>query len=251
MPAREQVERILGVVRHAVARGACVSVDTGDPDVAGACLEGGAYAVNDVTCLRDERLAEVVARHGAALVLMHARGLQENMTGFSQYPDDAYGDVVTDVCTEWEWAARRARSHGVPPDALVMDPGLGFAKNARQSAELLARIGEIVASCARAGVPVAVGASRKSFLKLVDPDAGPGERIGASIAAALHAARAGVALLRVHDVRATRQAVDLARRFGQAAPSAAPSLARIHGRGPRPCSKAFCTCSRGGPSRRS
>jgi dihydropteroate synthase len=92
-----------------------------------------------------------------------------------------------------------------------MDPGLGFAKNARQSTELLARLGEVVKAV---GVPVAVGASRKSFLSAVDPDAPPGERLGASIAAALHATRAGATVLRVHDVRATRQAVDLAHRLG-------------------------------------
>jgi dihydropteroate synthase len=210
---RAQIERVLGVVRYAVSVGACVSVDTGDPDVAAACLDAGAHAVNDVTCLRDERLADVVAGHEAGLVLMHARGLQESMAGFSQYPDDAYGDVVTDVCAEWESAAHRACSHGVPAEAMVMDPGLGFAKNARQSAELLARLGEIVDSV---DAPVAVGASRKSFLTLiagVDPGAKAGDRVGASIAAALYAARVGAAMLRVHDVRATRQAVDLARQL--------------------------------------
>jgi dihydropteroate synthase len=142
---------------------------------------------------------------------MHARGRQEDMAGFSQYPDDAYADVVTEVCAEWESAAQRACSHGVRAEAMVMDPGLGFAKNARQSTELLARIGEIVGSV---DAPVAVGASRKSFLTVVDPGAPAGDRMGASIAAALHAAKAGAALLRVHDVRATRQAVDLARRLG-------------------------------------
>jgi dihydropteroate synthase len=130
------------------------------------------------------------------------------MSGFSEYPDDAYTDVVSEVCAEWESAARRACSRGVPRDAIVMDPGLGFAKNASQSAELLARIGGLVAAV---GAPVAVGASRKSFLRLVDASAGPGDRMGASIAAALHAAHAGVALLRVHDVRATRQAIELTR----------------------------------------
>jgi dihydropteroate synthase len=217
--AGTQIDRILDVVRYAVSAartagatgsGACVSVDTGDPEVAAACLDAGAHAVNDVTCLRNEGLAEVVAGREAALVLMHVRGLQEKMAGFSEYPDDAYGDVVSEVCGEWESAAVRACSRGVPPEALVMDPGLGFTKNARQSAHLLARIGEIVETI---DAPIAVGASRKSFLKLVDPDAAPGERTGASIAAALHAARAGVALLRVHDVRATRQAVDLALRL--------------------------------------
>lgn len=211
VPPPEQIARVLGVVGYAVSCGACVSVDTGSPEVAAACLDAGADAVNDTTCLRDGELAEVVAARGAGLVLMHSRDPQERMRGFSQYPDDGYGDVVRDVCAEWEAAAGRACSLGVSRDSIVMDPGLGFAKNARQSTELLARIGEVVRSV---GVPVAVGASRKSFLAVVDTDASPGQRLGASIAAGLHAARAGAVVLRVHDVRATRQAVDLAHRLG-------------------------------------
>jgi dihydropteroate synthase len=215
VPAAVQLERVLDVVRYASRRGACVSIDTTSPEVAAACLDDGACIVNDVSCLLDDQLAEVVAGSGAALLLMHARGLQRDMRGFSRYPDDGYGDVVNDVCAEWEAAASRARSRGVPPDAIVMDPGFGFSKNARQSTELLARLGEIVE---RVGVPVAVGASRKSFLALVDKDIAPSERLGASIAAALHAARAGAAILRVHDVRATRQAVDLDFELGKIAP---------------------------------
>ena len=211
VPAPEQIDRVLGVVGYAVSRGACVSVDTGSPEVAAACLDAGAEAVNDVTCLRDEALGEVVEARGAGLVLMHARDTQARMRGFSQYPDDGYADVVRDVCAEWEVAAGRACSLGVQRASIVMDPGLGFAKNARQSTELLARLREVVRAV---GVPVAVGASRKSFLCVVDADAPPGERVGASIAAALHATRSGAAVLRVHDVRATRQAVDLAHRLG-------------------------------------
>jgi dihydropteroate synthase len=207
----EQLRRVLDVVRYAAERGAVVSVDTTHPDVAGACLEAGACVVNDVSCLRDQALAGVVASAGAALLLMHARGSQQDMRGFSQYPDEAYGDVVADVLAEWNAAASRAVSAGLGRSSLVMDPGLGFAKNARQSAALLARIGEVVRGV---DVPVAVGASRKSFLAVVDADAPPGERTGASIAAALHAARAGAHLLRVHDVRATRQALDLERELG-------------------------------------
>jgi dihydropteroate synthase len=216
VPPVEQLARVLEVVRHAVRRGACVSVDTASPQVAAACLDAGACAVNDVSCLRDQALAGVVAAGGAALVLMHARGTQEQMRGFSRYPDDAYGDVVSDVLGEWERAAGRAIAAGVPRDALVMDPGLGFAKNARHSAELLARVSELVRAL---DVPVLVGASRKSFLAAaVDETAAPHERLGASIAAALHAMRAGVAVLRVHDVRATRQAIDLTRHLTTSAP---------------------------------
>jgi dihydropteroate synthase len=207
---REQIARVLEVVRHAVARGVCVSIDTAQPAVAAACLDAGACIVNDVSCMRDEALARTVAASGAALVLMHARGTQQAMPGFSDYPDDAYGDVVGDVLREWEAAAARAVAAGVSRGALVMDPGLGFAKNARHSAALLARIGEWAPGL---DVPVLVGASRKSFLAVaaVDEGAAPAQRLGASIAAALHAVLGGAALLRVHDVRATAQAIDFLR----------------------------------------
>jgi dihydropteroate synthase len=216
VPAAEQLGRILEVVRGAADRGACVSVDTADPRVAAACLDAGACLVNDVSCLRDPALAQVVAGSGAALLLMHSRPGQDAMTGFSQYPDDAYGDVVADVVQEWNAAATTAVHHGVSREALLMDPGLGFAKNARHSLELLARLAELGP---RVGVPVAIGASRKSFLAVVDRNAPPTSRIGASIMAAVHASRAGAALVRVHDVRATAQAIDLDRRLASAAPS--------------------------------
>jgi dihydropteroate synthase len=213
VPAREQIARVIDAVRHAAAQGACVSIDTADPEVADAALDAGAAVVNDTSCLRDPALAEVVARRGAALVLMHARGTQEKMRGFSQYPDEGYGDVVQDVVAEWSAAAERALGAGVPREALAMDPGLGFAKNARQSMTLLSRLDAIVRAVA---VPVVVGASRKSFLTTVEPDAAPGDRLGASIAAALHAAKRGARVLRVHDLRVTRQAVDLALRLSPA-----------------------------------
>ena len=208
VPAREQLARVLEVVRYAVGRGACVTVDTTSPEVAAACLDVGACAVNDVSCLRDVKLAGVVAASGGGLILMHARGTQEEMRGFSEYPDDAYGDVVADVGREWVEASGRAIAAGVPKEALVMDPGLGFAKNARQSLELLRRLEELVGSVE---VPVAVGASRKSFLGSGDAKVRPAERLGASLAAAVWAAREGAAILRVHDVRATAQAIDLTR----------------------------------------
>lgn len=207
VPPKEQLARVLDVVKYAADRGACVSIDTTSPEVAAACLDAGACAVNDVSCLRDDDVAKVVAAGGAALIIMHSRGSQTDMRGFSDYPDDAYGnDILGTVIEEWSTAAARAEAAGLEEDgAIWMDPGLGFAKNARQSLELLRRIGE-----QRLRYPVVVGASRKSFLKLVDPEAGPTDRAGASIAAALHAVRAGVGMIRVHDVRATAQAIDLA-----------------------------------------
>lgn len=213
VPPREQIERVLPVVGYAAERGACVSIDTTSAEVAAACLDAGAHAVNDVSLLHDESLARVVAGSGATLVLSHARGPQQDMTGFGGWPLSAYGDVVEDVVAEWALAAERAGELGVPRAGLVMDPGLGFSKASRHSFELLRRASEVVAlvngSDDEPAVPVLLGASRKSFLTLVDRSARPSEREGASIAAALHAVRAGVQILRVHDVRAARQAIDM------------------------------------------
>lgn len=205
VPAAEQLDRVLEVVRFASER-AVVSIDTTSPEVAAACLDAGAHAVNDVSLLADEGLAKVAAGSGAALILSHARAPQEDMRGFGGWPIEAYDDVVRDVLADWERAAARAAALGLPREALVMDPGLGFSKASRHSFELLRRSAELVRAL---DVPVLVGASRKSFLTLVDQGAPPEERLGASILAAVHAARAGVKIVRVHDVRATRQALDL------------------------------------------
>lgn len=204
VPAKEQLARVLETVKYA-AKHACVSIDTTSPEVAAACLDAGAQVVNDVSCLADPELASVAAGSGAALVISHARALQENMQGFGGWPLSAYDDIVTDVLADWERAAAEAARRGVSRDALVMDPGLGFSKASQHSFELLRRCQELVA---RAAAPVLIGASRKSFLTLIDK-VDPSERIGASIAAALHARRAGASIVRVHDVRATRQAIDL------------------------------------------
>lgn len=217
VPPREQLERVLPVIRYAAQRGACVSIDTTSAEVAAACLDAGAHAVNDVSLLRDEDLARVVGGSGACLVLSHSRAPQEQMSGYGGWPLDAYDDVVADVVAEWERAAARANELGVPRSSLVMDPGLGFSKASRHSLELLHRAEQLVEAVAKNGeVPVLFGASRKSFLTLADRTAtgasevaAPTAREGASIAAALHAVRAGVCVLRVHDVRATRQAIDM------------------------------------------
>ncbi len=203
---KEQLSRVLDVVKYAADRGACVSIDTTSPEVAAACLDAGACVVNDVSCLREDDLAKVVASSGAAIVIMHTRGAQAEMKGFSEYPDDAYGDdVVEAVIQEWRMAAVRAKAAGLADVAIWMDPGLGFAKNARQSMELLRQVRRFAVLDNR----VVIGASRKSFLRLVDPEAGPDDRLGASIAAAVHASWTAN-MLRVHDVRATAQAIDLA-----------------------------------------
>jgi dihydropteroate synthase len=202
VPAAEQIRRLEPALGHALAVGARVSVDTTSPEVAQFALGRGAQIVNDVSCLRDAELARVCAAHGAWLVIMHSRRPMAEMTGFSQWPDDAYADIVQDVRRDWGLAAERAVQAGMAPSKLIFDPGFGFSKNARHSYELLARLSEFRSL----GVPILSGPSRKSFLASVDGSP-PEARLGGTIAACLASARAGADVLRVHDVHEVRQAL--------------------------------------------
>ncbi|HLV68909.1 MAG TPA: dihydropteroate synthase [Polyangiaceae bacterium] len=205
VPAAEQLRRIEPAVRHAVARGALVSVDTTSPEVAEHALRLGASLVNDVSCLADPELASVCARFGATLVLMHSRGPMSKMPGFSQHPENGYRDVVGEVLIELYAARERACERGLSRDRVFFDPGLGFNKSARHSFALLqglARFGEV-------GTPLVVGPSRKSFIAAID-DAPPERRLGGTIAACLLAVERGASVLRVHDVAEVAQALAVA-----------------------------------------
>lgn len=206
VPPAEQIARMSAALEHALKRDLVVSVDTTSPEVADHALSRGARLVNDVSCLANPELAAVTARHGATLVIMHCRGSMQEQPGFSVYPDDGYVDVVTEVRAELRDARSRAAAAGLAPEHVWLDPGLGFKKNARQSFELLSRLSEL----GRDGAPLVVGPSRKSFLATVD-GAPPAERLGGTIAACLLAAERGAAVLRVHDVRAVRQALGVVR----------------------------------------
>jgi dihydropteroate synthase len=200
--AEEQLERIGAALGEALEHGAIVSVDTAHPQVAEAALRRGAHIINDVTCLSAPELAGVVARHDAYLILSHARAHQSEMSGFSEWPDDDYSDVVADVLGDLDAARATAEERGVRPERIWYDPGLGFSKNARHTIEVLSRTAELVAS----GNVIVVGASRKSFIRTLHESA-PDERLGGTLAASLWAARAGAQVLRVHDVAAVRQAL--------------------------------------------
>ena len=187
----EEVEigRVLPLVRALVAAGVTVSVDTFKPAVAAAALEAGAAMVNDVSGLADPELARLCARSGAALVVMHTRAAPKQ----AHFP--AYADVVGDVESFLREAMVRARAEGVRDDQLVVDPGPDFAKRPGESVEVLRALPRLRAL----GRPVLAAVSRKYFLGAVTGRP-PDQRLGASVAAALWAARAGAAILRVHDV---------------------------------------------------
>ncbi len=195
--AKTQIARALPAITHA-AKTSLVAVDTTSPEVARAALDAGATIVNDVSCLADPELARVCAERSAWLVLMHAR------PGSTSH----YDDVVEDLAEEWRRARDRAVESGLAEDRIVMDPGIGFGKSGEQNFAVLAGLGRLHSL----GHPLYVGASRKAFIGVAEERAGlsksePDTRVGGTVAASLAAARAGAAVLRVHDVRALRQAI--------------------------------------------
>jgi dihydropteroate synthase len=204
LSAAEERARVLPVV-EALARRVSVpvSVDTSKAYVADAALAAGAGIVNDVSGLRYEpALGEVVARRGAALVLMHMRGRPQDM-----YGQASYHDVVGEVLDELRESIAFATGAGVPRTALIVDPGLGFAKEAVHTYEALARIHEF----ADLGLPVLAGPSRKSFLtKALGTSVPASARDWGTAAAVTAAVLAGVHIVRVHAVAEMAQVVRVA-----------------------------------------
>jgi len=202
--ADEEGRRVLPVIRELAAAGVRTSVDTTRAEVAEAAIAAGAVLVNDVSGgLADKNMAELVAEAGVPWVLMHWRGHSREMYAAAQY-----GDVVTEVCAELVARVEDVVAAGVAPEQLVLDPGLGFAKNAHHNWALLARLDRIVAL----GLPVLVGASRKTFLgRLLADETGavrPAEqRDAATLATTVMAAEADVWGVRVHDAAASVDAV--------------------------------------------
>jgi dihydropteroate synthase len=202
--AAEECRRVLPVIRELSAAGVRISVDTTRADVAESAIAAGASLVNDVSGgLADDGMAKLVAEAGVPWVLMHWRGHSREM-----YAAARYGDVVTEVCAELTARVEDVVSAGVPPEQLVLDPGLGFAKNAEHNWALLAGLDRLLAL----GLPLLVGASRKTFLGrlLAGPDGEPRAAEGrdaASLATTVLAAEAGVWGVRVHDASASVDAV--------------------------------------------
>lgn len=205
VPATEEWRRLGPVLKELARRFSEVpiSVDTMKSEIAELALDAGAWAVNDVSGLRlNPAVADVCARQGAGLVLMHSRGAPSEM---ASYDHAEYEDVVADTVGELEWSVNRATSHGVERERIAVDPGLGFSKRPEQNYEILHRLRAIAAL----GFPVMVGPSRKRFLggltgsAVIDRDV-------ATAAACTAAYMEGANLFRVHAVRPVREALEVA-----------------------------------------
>jgi dihydropteroate synthase len=201
--ADEELDRVIPVIRDITRRiPTPVSIDTRKSEVAGEAIRAGARIVNDVSGLmHDPAMAYVIAGYGAAAVLMHMRGSPADMQ-----KRVSYRDVAADVIRELRVSIKAALSAGIREDALIVDPGIGFAKDASQSLELISRLEEFK----KLKLPVCIGVSRKSFISKTLGGAGAGDRLSGTIAACALAIMNGANIVRVHDVSQAKSAAVIA-----------------------------------------
>ena len=194
-----------------------LSVDTTKFEVARRALALGVAAINDISGLRaDPRLAELAAKSGAGLVLMHMRSTPRTMQ-----TDTRYDDLVGEVRQFLEGALNRATQVGCRPEQVVLDPGIGFGKSMEGNLELLARIDAFGAL----GRPILVGPSRKAFIgQLLDLPSD--DRVEGTIGACVMALERGAHIFRVHDVREVRRALEVAYRILEATPGSVEPATR-------------------------
>ena len=195
---REEQGRVIPVIRALVDAGVAVSIDPRNADTAPPAVEAGAPMINDVSGgLYDPHMAVVAAETGVRFVVMHWRG------GVDVAPE--YIDVVSEVRSELKARLAELVVFGVKPEQLIVDPGLGFAKTAEHNWELLGRLDELTPLA-----PVLIGASRKRFIGRLLPENAPlGKRDAPTATISALAAASGVWGVRVHDVAATRLALDV------------------------------------------
>ncbi len=193
--AQEEQARLKPVLPAVIGLGLPVSIDTIKAEVAAWALDQGAGIVNDVWGLQhDPAMAPLVAKRGVPVIVMHNRDTA-----------DAALDIIAEVIDFFSRSLAIAASAGIARDKIVLDPGIGFGKTPEQSLACIAQLGEF----ARFGLPLLVGASRKRFINAVTPSP-PDERLGGSIASHIEAVHKGAAIVRVHDVAETVQALRVA-----------------------------------------
>lgn len=203
VPAAEEAARVVPVIAALAQKApqALLSVDTYKPEVAAQALACGAHMVNDVTAGRDPRMLETVAAAGAAIVLMHMRGTPQTMQ-----QDTHYTHVVAEVAEFLAARAEAALAAGIPKEHVFLDPGIGFGKDVNGNLALLQALPDLAAL----GFPLLLGVSRKSFIGHLT-GASVHERLPGSLAALLPALSCPEVVVRVHDVAATRQFLEVAR----------------------------------------
>jgi dihydropteroate synthase len=207
VPADEEIRRVVPVIEALAGAGVLVSIDTRTAAVMRAGIAAGARMINDISALRhDPEALATAGASGLPVVLMHSQGEPATMQVAPTYelaPLDVFDHLAARV-QAWTDAGHD-RAH------LVIDPGIGFGKTLEHNLQILSQLGLYLGL----GLPVLLGVSRKSFIGRLAGGAAPADRLPGSLAAALRGAAAGIALLRVHDVAATQQALAVWRALGR------------------------------------
>jgi dihydropteroate synthase len=211
----EELRRVMPAIRSAVTEFPTipVSVDTIKSRVAAEALAAGASIVNDVSGFRlDDQMAAVCARGGAGVVVMHSRGQVADMATFvhAAYGEDAVGEVIAELRS----SVQRALDAGVASDRVVIDPGIGFSKRGAQSLAMLREMQRFTTL----GYPVLVGVSRKRFIGEITEAQRPADRDAGTAGANVAALERGARLFRVHDVKMSRDALNVAWAIMQSGP---------------------------------
>ena len=200
----EEIKRVAPVIEEIVKRfDTPVSVDTSKADVAERAVQAGAEIINDISAMRfDEKIGEVASRNNCGLVLMHSRGEFETL--HTQPPVE---DIISEVSAGFRAAIATARSYGIADECIALDVGIGFGKTQEQNLELLAKLGKLTAEFP--DHPMLVGTSRKSFIGKLLNGAPVNERLSGSLATAVIAVWNGAQIVRVHDVKATVETLEI------------------------------------------
>jgi len=199
VPIDVELARIIPVIKALAEDGFTISVDTRKPEVMKRAVAVGANMINDITALRHKpESLDVAATLEVPVVLMHSRG-----SPFEMQFQSNYEDVVVDVYNDLSERINACITAGIPRNRLILDPGIGFAKDAEQSIQILANLDKMHSL----GLPIMIGASRKSFIGLTTKTPNSNDRLPGSIAAALWAAQKGASIIRVHDVLETVRAL--------------------------------------------
>lgn len=198
---KEEILRTLPIIKFLVKKiNAPISIDTTRLEVAKAALEAGAQMINDISGLKDKRLARLAAKSNAAVVIMHMLGRPMNMQKII-----AYQSLIDDITGYLKRAIEHAQSSGIKPDKIVIDPGIGFGKKLGHNFEIIRKLADFKVL----GKPILLGPSRKSFIGKV-LKVNPRDRVFGTVAACVMAAERGAHILRVHDVKEVNQALNLA-----------------------------------------
>ena len=199
---KDEIARVVRVIEAITKRFETpISVDTTKSEVAERAIDAGAEIINDISGLKwDIRIADVAARTGAGLVIMHSRGSFGTM-----HLEQPVDDILSEVNSELHRAIGLAKAHGVSDEQIALDIGIGFSKTQDQNLELLAKLDKIVV--AFKGFPMMIGTSRKSFIGKILGDVPPAERLSGSLATAIYSVIKGAKIIRVHDVRETVDAI--------------------------------------------